>query len=259
MKILLYNPDNGVTQNFMPHLWMFLLQSLTPEGHEVTLIDGNTQPMNDDELVRFAQREGDRAGGDRRDDAHDREGIPGCGCGSGGRNPGGHGRTARHGMSPGGARERRRSAARGRDRARRSGRDVAEDRRGRGARTTARSVHAGRRVRAGEEADPAGLSRRFRGTSSTCSSSTACPAMFRPLMRHYRAEWETFHIIPIESGRGCPYGCEFCTVTGFFGDSIRFRTNQSIVVGDAEAEGARAEARAERSRSSLSTTISRST
>jgi hypothetical protein len=30
MKILLYNPDNGVTRNFMPHLWMFLLQSLTP-------------------------------------------------------------------------------------------------------------------------------------------------------------------------------------------------------------------------------------
>ena len=45
MKILLYNPDNGVTQNFMPHLWMFLLQSLTPPGHEVVLIDGNTQPM----------------------------------------------------------------------------------------------------------------------------------------------------------------------------------------------------------------------
>ena len=44
-----------------------------------------------------------------------------------------------------------------------------------------------------------------------------------------KREWETFHIIPIESGRGCPYGCEFCTVTGFFGDSIRFRTNQSIV------------------------------
>src|SRR5437867_8130879 len=29
MKILLYNPDNGVTRNFMPHLWMFLLQSPT--------------------------------------------------------------------------------------------------------------------------------------------------------------------------------------------------------------------------------------
>ena len=34
---------------------------------------------------------------------------------------------------------------------------------------------------------------------------------------------------PIESGRGCPYGCDFCTVTGFFGDSIRFRTDESVV------------------------------
>jgi radical SAM superfamily enzyme YgiQ (UPF0313 family) len=55
------------------------------------------------------------------------------------------------------------------------------------------------------------------------------PAFFRPIMAHFKYSWETFHIIPIESGRGCPYGCEFCTVTGFFGDSIRFRTNQSIV------------------------------
>src|ERR1017187_10437289 len=38
MRILLYNPDNGVTRNFMPHLWMFLLKSLTPPGHEVLLI-----------------------------------------------------------------------------------------------------------------------------------------------------------------------------------------------------------------------------
>jgi radical SAM superfamily enzyme YgiQ (UPF0313 family) len=41
--------------------------------------------------------------------------------------------------------------------------------------------------------------------------------------------WQTFQMIPIESGRGCPYGCEFCTVTGFFGDSIRFRSNESVV------------------------------
>src|SRR5256885_10625375 len=41
--------------------------------------------------------------------------------------------------------------------------------------------------------------------------------------------WQSVHLIPIESGRGCPYGCEFCTVTGFFGDSIRFRSNESVV------------------------------
>src|ERR1700728_1243456 len=53
LKILLYNPDNGVTRNFMPHLWMFLLQSLTPAGHEVVLIDGNAQPMDEAGIARY--------------------------------------------------------------------------------------------------------------------------------------------------------------------------------------------------------------
>ncbi len=53
MKILLYCPDDGVTRNFMAHLWMFLLQSLTPRKHEVLLIDGNTQPMSDSDVVRY--------------------------------------------------------------------------------------------------------------------------------------------------------------------------------------------------------------
>jgi radical SAM superfamily enzyme YgiQ (UPF0313 family) len=53
--------------------------------------------------------------------------------------------------------------------------------------------------------------------------------MFAPLLKKIGAGWGTFRVIPVESGRGCPYGCEFCTVTGFFGDSIRFRTNKSVV------------------------------
>src|SRR4030095_11232364 len=57
MRILLYNPDNGVTRNFMPHLWMFLLKALTPPGHEVVLIDGNAQPMNEEEIARFVREE----------------------------------------------------------------------------------------------------------------------------------------------------------------------------------------------------------
>jgi len=57
MKILLYNPDNGVTRNFMPHLWMFLLQALTPKPHEVVLIDANARPMTDDQIVQFVREQ----------------------------------------------------------------------------------------------------------------------------------------------------------------------------------------------------------
>ena len=53
MRILLYNPDNGVTRNYMPHLWMFLLEALTPAGHEVLLVDGNARPMTDAELAQY--------------------------------------------------------------------------------------------------------------------------------------------------------------------------------------------------------------
>src|SRR5262245_35928833 len=41
----------------MPHLWMFLLQALTPKHHEVLLIDGNARAMTDEELVSFVKRE----------------------------------------------------------------------------------------------------------------------------------------------------------------------------------------------------------
>src|ERR1700731_984322 len=57
MRILLYNPDNGVTRNFMPHLWMFLLKSLTPSAHEVVLIDGNAQPMDEEGIARFVREQ----------------------------------------------------------------------------------------------------------------------------------------------------------------------------------------------------------
>ncbi len=55
MRILLYNPDNAVTRNFMPHLWMFLLQALTPPGHEVLLVDGNAQPMDETQIAQFVR------------------------------------------------------------------------------------------------------------------------------------------------------------------------------------------------------------
>jgi radical SAM superfamily enzyme YgiQ (UPF0313 family) len=55
------------------------------------------------------------------------------------------------------------------------------------------------------------------------------PRMFQRFTERQGSGWKYLNMMPIESGRGCPYGCEFCTVTGFFGDSIRFRTNESVV------------------------------
>jgi radical SAM superfamily enzyme YgiQ (UPF0313 family) len=55
------------------------------------------------------------------------------------------------------------------------------------------------------------------------------PPLIRHLLRRIGMRWKSFHLLPIESGRGCPYGCEFCTVTGFFGNSVRFRSNESVI------------------------------
>ena len=73
------------------------------------------------------------------------------------------------------------------------------------------------------------LTRPFPGKPSISINLISSRAILRPLLSRVGPHWRSLHIVPIESGRGCPYGCEFCTVTGFFGDSIRFRTNQSIV------------------------------
>ncbi|HXA48669.1 MAG TPA: radical SAM protein [Candidatus Acidoferrum sp.] len=228
MKILLYNPDNGVTQNFMPHLWMFLLQSLTPPGHEVLLIDGNTHPMTDAELVEFVRRseiglvgigamtrmiakayrvaDALRAAGIRvvmggphvtevPDEALGRDGGP------------------RHAdaIALGEADE--------------TWPKIVED----AARGQLKEVYS--------PVDAFGQDRkpslqdypRIPWQSLDMDQFNRIPGLARRFMNHFHWSWETFHIIPIESGRGCPYGCEFCTVTGFFGDSIRFRTNQSII------------------------------
>jgi len=36
-------------------------------------------------------------------------------------------------------------------------------------------------------------------------------------------------IIPIQTSRGCPYDCSFCSVTGMFGRKYRFRSTENII------------------------------
>jgi radical SAM superfamily enzyme YgiQ (UPF0313 family) len=228
MKILLYNPDNGVTKNFMPHLWMFLLQALTPPGHEVILIDGNTQPMNDDELVRFAleQKVGLLGIGAmtrmiakayRVADAARAAGIPVV--------MGGPHVTEvpKEALGQNGGARHADAIALGE--ADQTWPQIVAD----AARGQLKEVYApvdafGQEKKPDLQDYPV-----IPWENMDLGQFNRIPAFFRPLMRKMEYQWESFHIIPIESGRGCPYGCEFCTVTGFFGDSIRFRSNQSIV------------------------------
>ena len=228
MRILLYNPDNGITQNFMPHLWMFLLQSLTPKEHEVILIDGNTQPLTDAELVKFAlQREVGLVGigamtrmiakAYRVADALRAAGV----------------RVVMGGPHVTEVPDE----ALGRNGGPRHADAIAL---GEADETWPRIVADAAQGQLKDVYTPVDVFGQERKPSLQeypvipwdkldLKQFNRIPALFRPLMRRYKVEWETFHIIPIESGRGCPYGCEFCTVTGFFGDSIRFRSNESIV------------------------------
>ncbi len=228
MKILLYNPDNGVTRNFMPHLWMFLLQALTPPEHEVLLIDGNTRPLNDEDIVRFATDSGVGLVGIgamtrmiakayRVGDALRAAGIPVV--------MGGPHVTAIPGEALGRDGGPRHCDAVAIGEADETWPKIVED----AAKGQLKELYA--------PVDEFGLERKpglheypaIPWERLDLEQFNRIPPFVRRVMAHFETGWETFHIVPVESGRGCPYGCDFCTVTGFFGDSIRFRTNQSIV------------------------------
>src|SRR5687767_12867000 len=228
MRILLYNPDNGVTRNFMPHLWMFLLKSLTPPEHDVFLIDGNAQPMTEDEMAQFVQSHDIRLVGVsamtrmaarayRMADA-----IRGTGA----KVVFGGPHVTEVPDEP-----------LGRDGGPRHADAIAL---GEADETWPQIVADAAAGRLQEVYQPLSEDGKEKKPSLTpypeipwdtldLEQFNLIPKALRPAMSRLGAGWGGFRMIPIESGRGCPYGCEFCTVTGFFGDSIRFRSDQSVV------------------------------
>jgi radical SAM superfamily enzyme YgiQ (UPF0313 family) len=226
VNILLYNPDNGVTRNYMPHLWMFLLQRLTPPEHKVFLIDGNARPMNEQQLAAFVlanhiglvgigamTRMIARAY--RAADAIRETGVP---------------------VVMGGPHVTELpDEALGRDGGKRHADAVAVGEADETWPVIVEDAANGRLKALYEPVDAEGKERKpsldnypdIGWADLDLEQFNLVPKLLR--RRLGKTGWGSFRLIPLESGRGCPYGCEFCTVTGFFGDSLRFRSNESIV------------------------------
>src|SRR5438046_1013879 len=228
MRILLYNPDNGVTRNFMPHLWMFLLRALTPPGHEVLMIDGNAKPMDEQELVRFIKKQKVELVGIgamtrmvarayQVADAIRAAGVPVV--------MGGPHVTELPDEALGRDGGPQHADAVDLGEADETWPKIVED----AARGELKDIYA--------PVDETGKERKpslqpypvIPWDTIDLDQFNFVPKFVRRLTGKYGSGISYFNTIPMESGRGCPYGCEFCTVTGFFGDSIRFRSNESVV------------------------------
>ena len=232
MNILLYNPDNEVTKNYMPHLWMFLLQAITPPGHKVFLIDGNAQPMNEEQIGRFVRKNNIELAGIgamtrmaakayRMADAIRAAGAKVV--------MGGPHVTEVPDEPIGRTPEPRHADAIALGEADALWPQIVRDYEAGQLKEIYMPVD-----KTGQEVKPALENYPHipweQMDLAHFNLVAKMPRWIRYLIRKAgNAKTTSFYMVPIESGRGCPYGCDFCTVTGFFGDAIRFRTNESVV------------------------------
>jgi len=216
LRILFYVPDNCITHSYMPTLWPHLLKALTPRCHEVITVDGNVIHLSPEELTGYVRRE-----------KIDLVGI------------GGMTRTIHHSYA------------------------VADSLRAQGVPVVLGGPHVTEEseealehadaVACGEADDlwPQMLADFEAGKLQPIYRATEKPGLenypiiawekmdfkqFTLLPRWVyrlfrRMGWERYdiNVTPMETGRGCPYRCDFCTVSPFFGEKVRFRTNENVI------------------------------
>ncbi len=231
MNILLYNPDNQVTKNYMPHLWMFVLQAVTPPEHKVFLIDGNAQPMTRADIMAFVKENEIKLAGigamtrmaARAYQMADAIRSAGAKVVMGGPHV-----TEVPDEPIGRSGEPRHADAVALGEADDIWPKIVAD------------AEAGQLQEVYKPVDESGHEVKPSLDDyphipwedldlSQFDLMAKIPNWGRYLLRKAGNTWKGLYVVPIESGRGCPYGCDFCTVTGFFGDSIRFRSDQSVV------------------------------
>jgi radical SAM superfamily enzyme YgiQ (UPF0313 family) len=232
MHILLYVPDNQVTRNFIPQLWPFVLQRLTPSEHHVTIIDGNSLHYSADELVEFilnnnvelvgmgfmtrmAQKAYQMAAAIRKSTS-----IPVV--------MGGPHVTEVPDEPLGGMGRPRYADAVVLGEADDIWPQVVRDAAAGKLQPTYKPATV-----VGQDLKPSLKNYPVvdwaRMDLSLFDLMRYVPFVIKRLLKYLGVSYDRAYVIPVESGRGCPYGCEFCTVTGFFGDAIRFRDNENVI------------------------------
>ncbi len=232
MNILLYVPDNQVTENFMPQLWPFILQRLTPDEHRVIIVDGNVTRHAPEQvadfvvaekvdlvgigfMTRMAQKAYRVADAIRAVSA-----VPIV--------MGGPHVTAEPEEPLGGEGRPRHADSVVLGEADELWPVVVAD-----AAAGRLQPRYGGALANGEGSwpllDDYPIIRWDRMDLSQFDLMRFVPGAVNRVLHRLKIPIDKIYIFPVESGRGCPYGCEFCSVTGFFGSRTRFRPVENVV------------------------------